>query len=207
MEIGKDIAAVVTGGASGLGAAVAEALAGAGARVAIFDMNEAAGAEMAEKLGGSFHRVDVADPESVAAGLKAAAKAHGPPRILVNCAGIGPAAKTVSRGEPHDPATFARTLGVNLIGTFTCASQARSTAWILTSKRVRRSIRRRWRPGWTGNCISAPGGWHDAGLPAGAAVALVAQSSATVHLSGRAGLGHSALVRCAGDQCRGACQL
>lgn len=117
-------AAVVTGGASGLGAATVQALAAAGMRVAVFDLNEAAGTAQAAEVGGIFCAVDVSDPVSVAAGLARAAAAHGPARVMVNCAGIGPAAKTVGRGVAHDPAVFARTIGVNLIGSFNCASQA-----------------------------------------------------------------------------------
>lgn len=115
--------AIVTGGASGLGAATAALLAQSGLRVTIFDLNDEAGHDIAAAIGGSFARVDVSDPASVSAGIEAAEKAHGIPRVLANCAGIGGAAKTVSRGAPHDPALFERTLRVNLMGTFTCASQ------------------------------------------------------------------------------------
>ena len=116
--------AVVTGGASGLGAATAAWLSQAGMKVTLFDLNADLGAAHAAAIGGAFARVDVADPASVAAGLAAAVAAHGVPRVLVNCAGIGGAAKTVSRGQAHDPALFARVIGVNLIGSFNCASQA-----------------------------------------------------------------------------------
>lgn len=116
--------AVVTGGASGLGAATAAWLSQAGMKVTLFDLNADLGAAHAAAIGGAFARVDVADPASVAAGLAAAGAAHGVPRVLVNCAGIGGAAKTVSRGQAHDPALFARVIGVNLIGSFNCASQA-----------------------------------------------------------------------------------
>ena len=116
--------AVVTGGASGLGAATARFLAQAGLRVTLFDLNEDRGHTHAQAIGGQFARVDVADAASVAAGLAQAVAAHGTPRVLVNCAGIGGAAKTVSRGAAHDPALFARIVGVNLIGSFNCASQA-----------------------------------------------------------------------------------
>lgn len=115
--------AIVTGGASGLGAAAARALADRGMKVTLFDLNEEAGGAFAQSLGGLFARVDVADPGSVADGVALAEAAHGVPRVLVNCAGIGPAAKTVSRGEPHDPGVFARVIGINLIGSFNCASQ------------------------------------------------------------------------------------
>lgn len=116
--------AVITGGASGLGAASATALAAQGMKVAIFDLNEEQGQQHAAELGGAFHRVDVADPASVTAALDAVVADMGAPRVLVNCAGIGPAAKTVSRGEAHDPAMFQKVIQVNLIGTFNCASQA-----------------------------------------------------------------------------------
>jgi NAD(P)-dependent dehydrogenase (short-subunit alcohol dehydrogenase family) len=112
---------VVTGGASGLGRAVAGALAAAGATVTIFDLNAEAGKAAAAEIGGTFASVDVSDPASVAAGLKTVG---APLRIAVNCAGIGPAAKTVSRGVAHDPAVFARTIAVNLIGSYNLASQA-----------------------------------------------------------------------------------
>lgn len=116
--------AVVTGGASGLGAATARFLADAGLRVTLFDVNDARGEAHAAAIGGQFAHVDVADPASVAAGLARATAAHGTPRVLVNCAGIASAAKTVSRGAAHDPALFSRVIGVNLIGSFNCASQA-----------------------------------------------------------------------------------
>ncbi|TVP72510.1 MAG: SDR family NAD(P)-dependent oxidoreductase [Rhodobacteraceae bacterium] len=118
-----DELAVVTGGASGLGAATARALAAAGMRPVIFDLSEVAGRALADELGGLFARVDVADPESVVQGF-AQLRSEGGLRVLVNCAGIGPAAKTVSRGVAHDPAVFMRAVTVNLGGTFNCASQA-----------------------------------------------------------------------------------
>lgn len=124
MNIWAGSTAVVTGGASGLGAATASALAAAGLMVAIFDLNAETGQAHAAGLDGMFQTVDVADPASVAAGLDAVTKTMGAPRILVNCAGVGPAAKTVSRGAAHDPAMFAKTVGINLIGSFNCASQA-----------------------------------------------------------------------------------
>ena len=124
MEMWTGQTALVTGGASGLGAATAKALSAAGLKVALFDLNEEAGTALAADLGGIFHKVDVSDPDSVTDGLAAVRATMGAPRVLVNCAGIGPAMKTVSRGEPHDPAPFAKTIQVNLIGTFNCASQA-----------------------------------------------------------------------------------
>ena len=124
MEMWAGSTAVVTGGASGLGAATAQALADNGLRVAIFDLNEEAGRALAADLGGQFEKVDVSDPVSVAAGFASVTGQMGTPRVLVNCAGIGPASKTVSRGEPHDPAMFSKVIGINLIGSFICASQA-----------------------------------------------------------------------------------
>lgn len=124
MFITEDTIAVVTGGASGLGAATAQALAVSGAKVTIFDMNVPQGMALAEEISGAFQAVDVSDAASVATGIEAVKSRHGALQVLVNCAGIGPAAKTVSRGEAHDPGVFAKTIGVNLIGTFNCASQA-----------------------------------------------------------------------------------
>ena len=124
MEMWSGQAAIVTGGASGLGAATAAALAERGMRVAVFDLNEEAGLAHAEAIGGRFERVDVSDPASVAAGIAAVEADFGAPRVLVNCAGIGPAAKTVSRGEAHDPGMFEGVVRVNLMGSFNCASQA-----------------------------------------------------------------------------------
>lgn len=114
----KDMAAIVTGGASGLGAATARALARAGARVAVLDLNEAGAAEVAREIGGVGIACDVATAESAEAAIARAAASHGPARILVNCAGIGTAARIVSRNGPHDLAAFTRVIAVNLIGTF-----------------------------------------------------------------------------------------
>ncbi len=116
--------AIVTGGASGLGAAVAAHLAGRGAKVCLFDMNADAATATAAKLGATWQQVDVSDPDSVKAAFEKARATQGQERILVNCAGIGPASKTVSRGEPHDPLLFAKVIGVNLLGSFYCASMA-----------------------------------------------------------------------------------
>src|SRR5690606_30534620 len=98
----RDIAAIVTGGASGLGGATADMLVALGARVSIFDLNEEQGASKAEEIGARFFRADVVDAGSVTSALDAAQDAHGPARILVNCAGIAPAIKTVGRDNiPH----------------------------------------------------------------------------------------------------------
>lgn len=118
MKLDETVAAVVTGGASGLGAATARRLAGSGAKVAIFDMNEAEGRALAEEIGGVFARVDVTSGESLSAGFEAARAAHGQERILVNCAGIAPVSKTVSRGAAHPFDMFMKVVDVNLVGTF-----------------------------------------------------------------------------------------
>ncbi|MCL4766122.1 MAG: SDR family NAD(P)-dependent oxidoreductase [Hyphomicrobiaceae bacterium] len=129
MKLGKDVAAVVTGGASGLGAATASALAGKGVKVAVLDLNEAAGRELAGRIGGTYARCDVTDEASVDAALGAARAAHGQERILVNCAGIAIARRIVRRDketgavEPHDLASFAKVVQVNLVGTFLMISK------------------------------------------------------------------------------------
>src|SRR5690606_3006266 len=97
MKLGSDIAAVVTGGASGLGAATAAALAEKGVKVGLLDLNEAAGREHAQRIGGSVAPRDVTNEESVEAALAAVRKAHGQERILVNCAGIAIAKRVVRR--------------------------------------------------------------------------------------------------------------
>lgn len=116
--------ALVTGGASGLGEAAATALAQAGARVAILDRDVTAGEAVAGRLEGLFFETDVSDTESVARAVAAVTDRFGALHVAVNCAGIGPAAKTVSKGAAHDPALFARVIGVNLTGSFLVASQA-----------------------------------------------------------------------------------
>src|SRR5215831_4503327 len=113
-------AAIVTGGASGLGAATARALAAAGAKVAVLDVNETAAAAVASEIGGLAAACDVTSSEDVEAALKTAAAAHGPARILVNCAGIGPPKRIVGRDGPMPLGEFERVIRVNLIGTFNC---------------------------------------------------------------------------------------
>ncbi|MGJ8604082.1 MAG: SDR family NAD(P)-dependent oxidoreductase [Marivita sp.] len=124
MFITQNTVAIVAGGASGLGAAAATALAEAGAKLVILDRDEAAGSAHAKALGGMFVKTDVSDPASVAAALESVRATHGALHIAVNCAGVAPAAKTVSKGAPHNAASFANTITVNLIGTFNVASQA-----------------------------------------------------------------------------------
>jgi NAD(P)-dependent dehydrogenase (short-subunit alcohol dehydrogenase family) len=112
-------AAVVSGGASGLGEATARVLAAAGATVVVADLNEDNGKRVASEIGGLFAPTDVADETSVQAAVDAAAAAGVPLRTAVSCAGIGWAARTVSRdGTPHDLASYQKVIAVNLIGTF-----------------------------------------------------------------------------------------
>ena len=114
--------AVVTGAASGLGAGAARALAAAGAKVVIFDRAAAAGEAVAREIGGRFVAVDVADETGVKAGFAAAAEL-GELRIVVTCAGLVQGAKIAHGGAPHASAVFARTIAVNLTGTFLCAAE------------------------------------------------------------------------------------
>ncbi|MFN3959465.1 MAG: SDR family NAD(P)-dependent oxidoreductase [Parvularculaceae bacterium] len=112
--------AIVTGGASGLGAATAEAIVAAGGKVALFDMNADKGEALARKLGGVFCQVNVADEASVAAGLEKAVAAVGIPRILVNCAGVAIGEKTVGKNGAHKLDSYKRVIDINLVGTFNC---------------------------------------------------------------------------------------
>ena len=112
------VAAIVTGGGSGLGRATAEALAAKGAQVAIFDLNPAAAEEAAKAIGGLAVAGDVADEASAGAAIAKATAAHGAARVLVNCAGIGVAKRIAGRDGPHPLADFDKVVRVNLIGTF-----------------------------------------------------------------------------------------
>lgn len=124
MKLGNSIAAIVTGGASGLGEATARLLSNSGVRVGLLDLNEERGEEIADAVHGIFCRADVTDDASVAAALARAREAHGTERILVNCAGIAPGRRTVSKHREtedliaHDMATFRAAIEVNLIGTY-----------------------------------------------------------------------------------------
>src|SRR5438270_6325669 len=112
--------ALVTGGASGLGAATVRMLAARGAKVAIADVNEKTGNELAQELGSNviFLKTDVTDPAQVAATVDSAVKQHGGLHILVTTAGIGVAEKLLGKNGMHDLGKFVRTIQVNLIGTF-----------------------------------------------------------------------------------------
>ena len=114
----KDHAAIVTGGASGLGAATARRLAKEGAKVAVFDLNTKLAETVAQEIGGVAVTCDVSDAASAEAAVAAAAKAHGPARVLINCAGIGVAKRVVGREGPMALADFERVIKVNLIGSF-----------------------------------------------------------------------------------------
>ncbi len=111
-------AALVTGGASGLGAATARALAQGSARVAVLDLNEALAQTVAAEIGGTSFRCDVADAASAEAAVADARAKHGAARILVNCAGIAEARRIVGRDGPMDLAHFKRVIDINLVGTF-----------------------------------------------------------------------------------------
>ena len=136
MKLNSTICAVVTGGASGLGRATAEALAARGVKVAVFDMNAGVGETFAAEIGGVFCKVDVTSDQEVDAAFARARQAHGQERLLINCAGIASASKTTARNKEsgaisHFPLeAFERVIQVNLLGTFRCI--AKSTAGMLT---------------------------------------------------------------------------
>ena len=126
----QGISAVVTGGASGLGEATARELARRGAKVAIFDRDAERGETVAGEIGGVFCEVDVTSDEKVAAAFAKAREAHGQERVLVNCAGVANAAKTVARDKETKAAKlypiqqFELAIQINLIGTFRCISHS-----------------------------------------------------------------------------------
>ncbi|WP_185995956.1 SDR family NAD(P)-dependent oxidoreductase [Nocardioides campestrisoli] len=113
--------AIVTGGASGIGAAAARQLAARGARVVVADLNEDAGKALADDIGGTFVRVDVTDTTQIQAAVEEAEKL-GPVRVLVNSAGIGSAQRTIGRdgefGSAHDLDVYKKVIAINLVGTF-----------------------------------------------------------------------------------------
>jgi len=130
MQLDSSIAAIVTGGASGLGAATARRLAGHGVKVALFDLSAEPGERLAAELGGLFCRVDVTSDAEVDAGFAGARGVHGQERILVNCAGTGNAFKTAGRDRAsgavrHFPLdAFERIIAINLVGTFRCIAKS-----------------------------------------------------------------------------------
>ncbi|MEN9288974.1 MAG: SDR family NAD(P)-dependent oxidoreductase [Sphingomonadaceae bacterium] len=136
MKLDSSISAVITGGASGLGAATARALAAKGVKVALFDLQVEKGEALAKELGGVFCEVNVTDDASVDAGFEKARAAIGQERILVNCAGTGNAMKTASRSKEdgsikHFPLdAFNWIVQINLVGTFRCI--AKSAAGMMT---------------------------------------------------------------------------
>ncbi|AOR80524.1 SDR family oxidoreductase [Novosphingobium resinovorum] len=129
MEI-ANIAAVVTGGASGLGAATARALAAQGAKVALFDLNADKGEALAAELGGAFCKVDICNDAEVDAAFAKARAAHGQERVLINCAGTGKAVKSVRRDRKTGEIVvlaaedFDREIQINLVGTYRCIVKA-----------------------------------------------------------------------------------
>ena len=112
------VAAVVTGGASGLGEGAARALAAEGCKVAIFDLQEERGRQVADELGGFFVRCDVSSSESAEAAFAAAREAHGPCGIAVNCAGIAPGSRILGKSGPMPLENFDKVIQVNLVGSF-----------------------------------------------------------------------------------------
>ncbi|MBX3510257.1 MAG: SDR family NAD(P)-dependent oxidoreductase [Hyphomonadaceae bacterium] len=130
MKLNNSVAAVVTGGASGLGEATARSLAAHGVKVAIFDFNAEKGEAVAKEIGGVFCKVDVTKDAEVDAGFAKARAAHGQERILVNCAGTGNAIKTAFRDKEtkeakHFPLdAFDRIIQINLVGTFRCIAKS-----------------------------------------------------------------------------------
>jgi NAD(P)-dependent dehydrogenase (short-subunit alcohol dehydrogenase family) len=116
----KGQVAIVTGGASGLGAGTARELTKAGAKCAIFDMQEENGQKVAQEIGGLFCKVDVSNADSVSKAIAEVVSKLGGPRVLVNCAGIGRAGRTVGKDGPLPLEQFANVINVNLIGTFNC---------------------------------------------------------------------------------------
>jgi NAD(P)-dependent dehydrogenase (short-subunit alcohol dehydrogenase family) len=130
MEFGSSSAAVVTGGASGLGEATARALANHGVKVAIFDLQQDKGESVAREIRGTFCKVDVTNEESVEQGFSRARAGHGQERILVNCAGTANAFRTASRNRKtgeirfFQPREFDRVIQINLVGMFRCIARA-----------------------------------------------------------------------------------
>jgi len=109
---------LVTGGASGLGAATAQMAAANGAKVVIADLQAEAGEKLAQEIGGKYCRCDVTSESDVKAAVEAALEGFGGLQVLVNCAGIGVGERTIGKDAPHDLARFTKVISINLIGTF-----------------------------------------------------------------------------------------
>jgi NAD(P)-dependent dehydrogenase (short-subunit alcohol dehydrogenase family) len=128
MKLGKDISAIVAGGATGLGAATAEKLAAAGCKVAILDMYREPGEALARKIGGIYCHLEISSEITVDTAIDFAREEHGAERILVNCAGVALEQKAVWRDNGrillHDVPSFERLLQVNLTGTFYMATKS-----------------------------------------------------------------------------------
>ncbi len=114
----KNSVFLVTGGASGLGAATAQMAAANGAKVVIADLQAEAGEKLAKEIGGKYCKCDVTSEADGKAAVEAAVKGFGGLQVLVNCAGIGVAERTIGKEAPHDLARFTKVISINLIGTF-----------------------------------------------------------------------------------------
>src|SRR5690554_876548 len=114
----KGLAAIVTGGGSGMGATTARALAKAGAKVAVLDINEEGVKRVAEEIGGLGFRCDVTSAEQAEAVMAEAREKHGPARVLINCAGVAPAKRIVGRNGPMPLEDFRKAVEINLVGSF-----------------------------------------------------------------------------------------
>lgn len=122
MKIKSDISAIVSGGASGLGAAVVRRLSSIGSNVTIFDKNESLGKKLAEEVGCNFEKIDIENHRSVKRGLESTRQKFGYERICVNCAGIALAEKTIMSNRSHDCKLFEKVISVNLLGAFNLSS-------------------------------------------------------------------------------------
>jgi len=129
----KDVA-IVSGGTSGLGKATAELLVKLGLTVIVFGTDKVKGEYSSQKIGTEFQQVDVTDYISVNQGFARSLEGGRKLRIMINCAGIAPVEKTISKGQAHTPELFEKTLKVNVLGTLYCASQA--AALIATNKPI-----------------------------------------------------------------------
>ncbi|MBF0166363.1 MAG: SDR family NAD(P)-dependent oxidoreductase [Alphaproteobacteria bacterium] len=126
----KGIAAIVTGGASGLGEGTARALAKAGAKVTVIDLKAEAAQQVASEIGGLGIGCDITEAAATEAAFAQARDKHGPARILINCAGVATGARIISREGPASLEGFARTVSINLVGTF---NTMRLAAWDMST--------------------------------------------------------------------------